>query len=579
MADLQIKEATLRGSLGRSFPAQHDRAAVDPVPNGKETELKTLINNVLEKCSSANITKCKTYVIIYVVPSEERIQKLGAYLEALSKSLQSRPQNLADRRKWIADYSVGLRRLFMLYLISDILYHVQKLKGKEDSTNAIKRLVLNIDETLIRILQLAADLDVSKTADRQLHAKLKEVINLWKERAVFTEAFIDDLYRIIEGGGKHVSLSTTGNCDRLSYAIASREGPYDLPALYGEAKGRWYDQPVGVMMYNLSLEPGRSIRKSKMKPMPMTKGRASAALVSAVDDFIADLKEDRNAAVNEGRMHNIDRLGQIIVKDKKSGNLTFGDTYYGFSRDFLETLNAIKAYKKQKPSRSSDLTGSLSLDEVVKKRGGSSGEGNGAQPHWKKLQFWSAQRPTRSTTPSRSRSQTPRRSQDRYARSRSPRDRYCHYNRRSSSRDRRRDSREHVSRNNQHRPDRRSSHEQRSSPTNTPRRHPQSQWQQSPSSFAPGQYGQHMQFPPPPPNLPVGAPWPPLPPPPPPMGGFVPPGHAQFHAQGQRPPFQVPQGGGGQFGRGRGNGFHGNHNGQYNTGNRNWGGPNQGRRY
>jgi hypothetical protein len=101
------------------------------------------------------------------------------------------------------------------------------------------------------------------------------------------------------------------------------------------------------MMPHIVPNSAIPIHPKLIKPLQFVAGPADESLVNALKDFmkevecIGGLEDD----FDEANLRDIDELGQIIIKDLVSGEITGGDGYYGWSRSFCQKMKRRKASK------------------------------------------------------------------------------------------------------------------------------------------------------------------------------------------------------------------------------------------
>jgi hypothetical protein len=490
-------------------------------------------------------------------------------LTVLSSSLAdapSRPGTTARREP-----SIKRKRLHILYLLNDILYHA-KYRAADASVCS------KLQPILVDLFGSAA----SFTGCPKHQHKIADLLELWEEKDYYSREYINKLRETVKNAaeaGSYVEGSeTAGEEARGAATKAIKSTPYVMPATHGDPSTPWYDLPAGNLMPHIVPNSTRPINPGMIKPLQFVAGPADGALVAAVQGLLDDVKGifEGEADLDERPHWDIDELGQPIVLDEITGEVIEGEGYYGWSLSFCEKMKRRrKGLDAPDEERDRDRDRALSSrsrsSSRARKRRRYSGSSDGSSPAGQR-----ASHRRRAYSSSRSPSPAGRRGiGDGRSRSRSRSKTYSRS--RSRSRSRSPDSHRRAGTRSFHPPPDR--HE--GFPPPPP---PGPGFIPPPvSSF---QNGFNAPFPPPPPNIPYpgqgqqqyGS-WPVPPPPPPPPhysgGPWPPPPPPGNFQQGGYPPPPPPQGGWappGQHGGSRG--YNGGWNGSNGRGGR---GGNRGR--
>lgn len=519
----------------------------------------------------------------HLIHSPVRVAALGKYLTALAKSFSVA---LATTRR-AREPSSKRKRLHILYLLNDVLYHVC-VRDRDSGFSA------KVEPFLPDLVRHAAAFPNSPKHAR----KLQGLVDIWHENQYFATDFIEKLRTAIVEAPKLEQLKPAANgaADGAGTSAAtksSKDAPFIMPAMHGDATAPWYDLPAANWLPVIEPNSTRPMNPDMIKPLQFMPGPADKRLIQAVTDLLADVDRiyAKEGAVGDDPSEDIDQLGQRIIIDEITGDIISGETYYGWSRPFCEKMKQ----RRKNGGRPQDGPRGRSTS-LSRSRSRSSSRGS-SRPAFKRRRMSES----RSPSPSRSRN-------------------------RSYSRDRRRprsysDSR---SRSRSRSPPRRGWRDNRSPSRSRSRSPPPRPYQQPPAPYGGGQQYQqqsafHPQAPPPqnpqfqaphgsfpPPPFPIPMPgdfnqfvppppppnyqgqWPPPPPPLPPAGGAMPnwmPGPGMVGGWGGGvPPPPVPQqqnhqyqGGGGDYQYGRGRGGRGDYRGQSHHHQRGGGWNNRGR--
>lgn len=379
------------------------------------------------------------------------------------------------------------------------------------------------------------------------HRRIGELLDVWDEHGYYNSQYINKLRESAENAAnsdptksEHAEVEINGNALVDSSRAPLKDAPFVMPATHGDPSTAYYDLPAGNMMPHIVPNSAIPIHPKLIKPLQFVAGPADESLVNALKDFmkevecIGGLEDD----FDEANLRDIDELGQIIIKDLVSGEITGGDGYYGWSRSFCQKMKRRKASKglpdPARRARNDSPDRGVSLRK--RKRHGYSESSSSRSRSRGRLRSYNRSRsrspailPTtrygdRDVSYSRSRSHS--RS---ISRSRSPPQRYRSLRSRSRSRS-----------------NSRSRSKSYSPPRDVPRQPPSSTYNPgatsghaqgpSPPPPFPGPFGRGfplgpggIPIPPPPPHNHTGT-WPPPPPPIPPGMNFIP-------QPGQFPPF------------------------------------------
>ncbi|KAI1093977.1 hypothetical protein F5B19DRAFT_491018 [Rostrohypoxylon terebratum] len=553
---LAIAKVSFSAVLLRPDPTSCSRGEID--------EFLQLLDATISRCSPPNVQKCKQWILKNLVQSSARITALGKYLTALTKSYSL---DIAASRQ-AREPSSKRKRLHILYILSDVLYHVHTRNRSSDFAEKLEPFI----QDLVRFA--AAFSNCPKHIK-----KVTDLVNVWAEKRHFPQPLIQKLRTTIKDAP---DTATTGDAS-TNYAPASgtkssKETPFIMPAMHGDASVSWYDLPAANWLPVIEPNSTRPMNPDMIKPLQLTAGPAEERLIKAVQDLLADVDRiyNKDHRDMDRSTEDIDQLGQRVVLDEITGDVIDGETYYGWSRAFCEKM-------KQRRKKASSTGNGYRGRSISRSRSDSrSSSRDSSRPAFKRRRVSRSVSESRSR--SRSRSRSPRRSYSRerrrprsYSRSRS--------RSRSPSRERRYNRSRSQSQGRNSPPPRpydppyyagSNGKQQSSFPNQPPHLNPNQPYQQQTPPFPqpfpplPMDSGQYMVPPPPPPPQNYQGQWPP--PPPPPVAGIppnMPPNWIQNMAAGGWPSHPPPGGppqqqGNGfqQYGRGgrgdyRGQGYRG----------------------
>lgn len=478
---------------------------------------------------SRPLQKCKLWMLQHLIQSSNRTAAFGKYLVAFANSQSGEVKSGAASKP-----SVKRRKLHLLYVLNDLLFHVKHRTHNQT-------LFTNIEPHLPALFKAAAAF-----TDAPKHSqKLQDLIQLWQQKGYFANGVLDKLRAIVTEGPKADLEPNAGAATQKTAGAASsglsRDVPYVLPSMHGDVSTPWYDLPAANWLPVIEPNSTRPMNPSMIKPLQLASGPADKSLTLAVKKLLADVDKIYGQDVRhdgDPAVVDISQMGEVIERDEM-GEIVGGETYYGWSRAFCEKMKARKNGDGMDVDDRHDRRGSSRSDSRSRSRsrgrGGRSSSRGSSQPAMKRRRLSDSRSHTRSRSRNRSRrgrSHSRRRSRSYSSRSRSP------------SRRRSRNARDSRSRSRSYSPPQGLG---ASNNSNNNQRPPSGPPHHAFTPPVPQQQHYFNQPPPPPPNFPVPpnfAPPPqpfnawnaPPPPPPPP-----PPAHYQGHWPPAPPPAGLPQ--------------------------------------
>ncbi|AEO56831.1 hypothetical protein MYCTH_2058345, partial [Thermothelomyces thermophilus ATCC 42464] len=322
-AELIVAKTALSGALFRADPRPCSRDDIE--------SMLALVNSTITECSPSNVQRCKQWALSNLVPSSSRIAPFCKYLVALSKSFEGPSHVPAGEPKSGRIPSAKRRRLHVLYILSDILYHVYH-------RDRDKEFAQKLEPTLPALVRSAASFINCPKHIRKIH----DLIGLWEENGYFAPSFIQQLRAAVDEGP---SSSDEGKNDKDAdtstdpVAKAAKTAPWVMPAMHGDPSTPWYDLPAGNWLPALEPNSTRPMNPSMIKPLVLSQGPADKSLVEAVKKLLADIDKIYSPEPNHDESPPcIGPLGERIEIDEITGEIIGGDTYYGWSRAFCERM-------------------------------------------------------------------------------------------------------------------------------------------------------------------------------------------------------------------------------------------------
>ncbi|KAH6641493.1 hypothetical protein F5144DRAFT_610267 [Chaetomium tenue] len=497
-AELIVAKTALSGALFRPDPRPCSRDDIET--------MIALVNSTVSECSPLNVQRCKQWALSNLVPSSARIAPFGKYLVALSKSFGSEKDAAVGDSKTGRVPSAKRRRLHVLYILNDILYHA-KHRNRDEA------FAQKLEPTLPALVASAAAFNNSPKHSR----KIQDLIGLWEENRYFSRGFVQQLRAAVEEGpssNEEEKSRNDGDYSASAVAKAAKTAPWVLPGTHGDPSTLWYDLPAGNWLPVLEPNSTRPMNPSMIKPLVLSQGPADKALVDAVKSLLVDIDKIYTKEVSHDEPPpNVSRLGERVEVDEITGEVIDGDTYYGWSRAFCEKMKRRRRGRGGRTGRSDGersrtrSSRSYSRSETRSRshhRGRSEGSSRSPSRPAFKRQRMSASPQSRRRSRSRSRDASDLSSPGRH-RSRSYR--------RSRSRSRRRSPSRSRSRSRGYQP--RSANDNR-----------EGNYQPRSPSFSPNQSWARPKSPPPHPNLPAA----------PPRNSFPPPHPPSTDSWGYHPP-------------------------------------------
>ncbi len=252
-------------------------------------------------------------------------------MTALTASFTPSGPNLDSASK--REPSVKRKRLHLLYLVNDILYH-----GRYRVNDA--SICGKVQPILVSLVGSAA----SFTGYPKHHGKIQDLLNLWEEKDYYSRDYIDKLREAVkhaaEAGINNEGRSTAAhNGDQDTAVKVSRSVPYVMPAIHGDPSTPWFDLPAGNLMPHIIPNSTRPINPDMIKPLQFVAGPADENLVLAVKGLLDDVRRIYGEMDEDDKVSwDMDELGQPIIIDEITGDILDGEGYYGWSRSFCEKM-------------------------------------------------------------------------------------------------------------------------------------------------------------------------------------------------------------------------------------------------
>jgi hypothetical protein len=263
-----------------------------------------------------------------IIQSSARFTALGKYLTALTTSFENGARlDPASKR----EPSIKRKRLHILYLVNDILYHA---KYRVNDASICGKL----QPILVKLLGSAA----SFTKCPKHHRKIDNLLKIWEEKGYYSKDYVEKLRETVKNASAAGNYEDTTMRDGVQgHALKiTRSTPYVMPASHGDPSTPWYDLPAGNLMPHIVPNSTRPINPAMIKPLQFVAGPADEGLATAVKNLLNDVQTIFGAEIDQDDQleRDIDELGQPIVLDEVTGDVMEGEGYYGWSQKFCEKM-------------------------------------------------------------------------------------------------------------------------------------------------------------------------------------------------------------------------------------------------
>ncbi|KAF7596571.1 hypothetical protein BBP40_000971 [Aspergillus hancockii] len=321
---LAIAKASFSAGLLRPDPTS--------VPRDEITTFHTSLDRALSQCSPANIQTCKTWLLDYVVSSSNRVNVWAKYLVALSGSFAEDGQQ--PQAKQTRSTSAKRKRLHILYLLNDLFHHT---KYHLDSGVAFFILTGSLQPYIVELLGYAAFCDREKNPKH--HRRLDTLLDIWEQNGYYGSDYVNKLREVVKNSALSGPVKTSIDVEESNTDFANRppskDAPFVMPSTHGDTSTPYYDLPAGNLVPHIIPDSTIPLRPDSIKPLQFLAGPADGKLVVALKAFLKDVDQiygiDRPEP-KEDEVVDIDELGQTVIRDRDTGDILQGDTYYGWSR-------------------------------------------------------------------------------------------------------------------------------------------------------------------------------------------------------------------------------------------------------
>ncbi|KAK0626532.1 hypothetical protein B0T14DRAFT_397428, partial [Immersiella caudata] len=327
-AELTVAKAALSGALFRADPRSCSRDEIE--------SMLLLLNTAVSECSPPNVQRFKHWALSNLVPSATRTAPFCKYLVALAGSFgadgETARANDGAQSKTGRLPSAKRRRLHILYILNDILYHV---KFRTRDASFAEKLAPTLP-TLVRSASRFSN------APKQIK-KTQDLVSLWEEQGYFDRSFVEKLRAAIDEAPSPAGEARDEATSANTGGRAAKSAPYLMPSIHGDPTTPWYDLPAGNWLPVLEPNSTRPMNPSMIKPLMLSAGPADKGLVEAVKKLLVDVEKiySKDVDVNASAP-DISQMGELIDLNGTDDEVIGGETYYGWSREFCKKMQLRK---------------------------------------------------------------------------------------------------------------------------------------------------------------------------------------------------------------------------------------------
>ncbi|KZZ87258.1 RNA polymerase II, large subunit, CTD [Ascosphaera apis ARSEF 7405] len=344
---LTLAKTSLLASLTRPDPSPLSRSDLDAFHS-------SLITATSARCSCLTVQTCKDWIVQNIAPSEKRTEALGNYVFALAGSFDGGQKK--DGQK--DGVSVRRRQLHLLYVLHDVLHHLNFHDRRDGDDETMRKWFCDAMQVPIeKILRLIAlTFHRESTRNSRIRKRVYDLLEIWERDAYFPSTALTTYRDLITSPPPPPPTSTSQTDDTSSRTAKKqekslRDAPYILPATHGDPSTPYHELPAGNMLPHITPNSTHPIQPSSLKPLPCHAGPAKAELVTALKKFMGDVERlyavgdaftfsppaiEGEEGHEEGET-GVTELGEIVKKDAL-GDVIWGETYYGWSREFCTRM-------------------------------------------------------------------------------------------------------------------------------------------------------------------------------------------------------------------------------------------------
>lgn len=219
-------------------------------------------------------------------------------------------------------------RLDLLLVLNDAL-HTNKHHHNSDARPGL--LGLELTTHLAELVELAALCATAK--ESQLEKKLRAIINYWAVNKLIS----NDTYNVLRERADESLLQAQGG-------TPVRKRNYLLPDYHGDRTAPWYELPASYMLDQMIRQPNRPLDPHRIKITRFEKKPVSTHVRKLLDNYFEsiDLKHTPTGDNPSGETEKynvwLDPMGQLVKRDKESGESITVSNGYGWSMKFCQDM-------------------------------------------------------------------------------------------------------------------------------------------------------------------------------------------------------------------------------------------------
>lgn len=246
---------------------------------------------------------------------------LGDYLVSVSKSLVVDATAVAGKK-------AVRNRLDLLLVVNDAL-HTDKYHHDSSSKHGL--LGAEMTSQLADLIELAASCALEKGS--QVENKIRAIINFWAVNQLIGQ----DVFKTLKERADESLLQAQGGAP-------IRKRNYLLPEYHGDRTAPWYELPASYMLDQMIKQPNRPLDPHRIKVTRFDKKPVSTHVRKLLDNYFEnlDLKHTPTGdnPTGETEKYNLwlDPMGQLVKRDKETGEMTTATNGYGWSMKFCQDM-------------------------------------------------------------------------------------------------------------------------------------------------------------------------------------------------------------------------------------------------
>ncbi|KAJ5365845.1 RNA polymerase II large subunit CTD [Penicillium concentricum] len=353
------------------------------VPHDEISDFHTCLERALSHCSPVNIQTCKAWLLRFVAFSSNRVKGLVNYLEALAASLHPQPTG--------SKVSPKRQRLHILYLLNDLLHHCKYHLGTSSTFSTVSG---SLQLHLVNLVGYAATCDRQKNPRH--HRRLDDLLDIWSEHEYFHPELVNKLREVVTMGAPPPSNDAANDLNPAKKS--GKDAPFIVPSTHGDPSTPWHEVRAGNIYPHIIPNSTIPIQPDSLKPIKLLAGPADQKTVDALKAFLADVNKLYDPETLWDDKHDIDELGQTVMRGENTSDILDGQHYYGWSLEFCQPADTDTEDSRDR-SRSRSPSGS----RTYRKRRYSDSSSSQSEPESPRQGF-------RQRRDARSRSRSPRRS-------------------------------------------------------------------------------------------------------------------------------------------------------------------------